>query len=137
MTCREYRPDHNGECLNCDEPAEAHSLTDEDVDRFLAECGPPDPERVARIRTLFEAKRNIMADESADYDADGLATRRLYEQLGDVELMTMRRAFEQDRRRAVEFGANSITRAARIRRSTIEFCDGRIALIDSILSSRK
>lgn len=24
--CRDYRPDHNGECLNCDEPAEAHAL---------------------------------------------------------------------------------------------------------------
>jgi hypothetical protein len=24
MGCPEYRPDHNGECLNCDEPAAAH-----------------------------------------------------------------------------------------------------------------
>lgn len=24
LRCREYRPDHNGECLNCDEPADAH-----------------------------------------------------------------------------------------------------------------
>jgi hypothetical protein len=24
MSCRAYRPDHNGECLNCDEPADAH-----------------------------------------------------------------------------------------------------------------
>jgi hypothetical protein len=22
--CREFRPDHNGECLNCDEPLDAH-----------------------------------------------------------------------------------------------------------------
>jgi hypothetical protein len=22
--CAEYRPDHNGECLTCDEPADAH-----------------------------------------------------------------------------------------------------------------
>jgi len=26
MTCRNYRPDHNGECLNCDEPFFAHDL---------------------------------------------------------------------------------------------------------------
>lgn len=25
MTCPAYRPDHNGECLNCDEPADAHT----------------------------------------------------------------------------------------------------------------
>jgi hypothetical protein len=25
-SCREYRPDHNGECLTCDEPADAHQL---------------------------------------------------------------------------------------------------------------
>lgn len=25
--CTDYRPDHNGECMNCDEPADAH-LTD-------------------------------------------------------------------------------------------------------------
>jgi len=24
VTCPEFRPDHNGECLNCDEPADAH-----------------------------------------------------------------------------------------------------------------
>lgn len=24
MTCENYRPDHNGECLNCDEPLDAH-----------------------------------------------------------------------------------------------------------------
>lgn len=24
MACSDYRPDHNGECLNCDEPANAH-----------------------------------------------------------------------------------------------------------------
>jgi hypothetical protein len=24
MSCKEYRPDHNGECLNCDEYADAH-----------------------------------------------------------------------------------------------------------------
>jgi len=24
MKCREYRPDHNGECLNCDEPYSEH-----------------------------------------------------------------------------------------------------------------
>ncbi len=24
--CDNYRPDHNGECLNCDEPADAHDL---------------------------------------------------------------------------------------------------------------
>jgi len=24
MTCTEFRPDHNGECLNCDEWADAH-----------------------------------------------------------------------------------------------------------------
>jgi hypothetical protein len=23
--CADYRPDHNGECLNCDEPADAHA----------------------------------------------------------------------------------------------------------------
>jgi hypothetical protein len=22
--CKDYRPDHNGECLNCDEPASEH-----------------------------------------------------------------------------------------------------------------
>jgi hypothetical protein len=25
IACDDYRPDHNGECLNCDEPAEAHA----------------------------------------------------------------------------------------------------------------
>ena len=25
--CQHYRPDHNGECLNCDEPASAHQTT--------------------------------------------------------------------------------------------------------------
>ena len=24
MTCKTYRPDHNGECLTCDEPYDAH-----------------------------------------------------------------------------------------------------------------
>lgn len=24
--CKEYRPDHNGECLNCDEAADAHEF---------------------------------------------------------------------------------------------------------------
>lgn len=24
LACPEFRPDHNGECLNCDEPADAH-----------------------------------------------------------------------------------------------------------------
>jgi len=24
MACDHYRPDHNGECLTCDEPADAH-----------------------------------------------------------------------------------------------------------------
>jgi len=24
MACHNYRPDHNGECLNCDEGADAH-----------------------------------------------------------------------------------------------------------------
>ena len=24
-SCRQYRPDHNGECLTCDEPYDAHS----------------------------------------------------------------------------------------------------------------
>jgi hypothetical protein len=26
--CRAYRPDHNGECLNCDEPIDAHVHAD-------------------------------------------------------------------------------------------------------------
>lgn len=26
--CTEYRPDHNGECLNCDEPASEHDEHD-------------------------------------------------------------------------------------------------------------
>jgi len=39
--CREYRPDRNGECLACDEPADAHAesaldLPDEKIDAFLA-----------------------------------------------------------------------------------------------------
>jgi hypothetical protein len=25
LACDDYRPDHNGECQNCDEPAEAHA----------------------------------------------------------------------------------------------------------------
>lgn len=25
LVCSEYLPDHNGECLNCDEPAEGHT----------------------------------------------------------------------------------------------------------------
>lgn len=25
--CTAYRPDHNGECMNCDEPADAHDDT--------------------------------------------------------------------------------------------------------------
>lgn len=24
--CKDYKPDHNGECLNCDEPADAHEI---------------------------------------------------------------------------------------------------------------
>lgn len=28
--CRDFRPDHNGECLNCDEWADAHDLTPSD-----------------------------------------------------------------------------------------------------------
>jgi hypothetical protein len=24
--CRIYRPDHNGECLNCDEPLDGHTI---------------------------------------------------------------------------------------------------------------
>jgi hypothetical protein len=24
VACNSYNPDHNGECLNCDEPADAH-----------------------------------------------------------------------------------------------------------------
>jgi hypothetical protein len=27
--CRDFRPDHNGECLNCDEWADAHDLPEE------------------------------------------------------------------------------------------------------------
>lgn len=27
--CRDYRPDHNGECLNCDDWADAHQFDDE------------------------------------------------------------------------------------------------------------
>jgi hypothetical protein len=27
MTCRAFRPDHNGECLDCDEPYDAHFVT--------------------------------------------------------------------------------------------------------------
>jgi hypothetical protein len=26
MACNDYRPDHNGECLNCDEWADEHDL---------------------------------------------------------------------------------------------------------------
>ena len=26
--CKDYRPDHNGECLTCDEPASEHDLPD-------------------------------------------------------------------------------------------------------------
>lgn len=25
-TCKDFRPDHNGECLNCDEWADAHDI---------------------------------------------------------------------------------------------------------------
>jgi hypothetical protein len=36
MPCLEFRPDHNGECLNCDEWADAHELA-ETVTRAIAQ----------------------------------------------------------------------------------------------------
>ena len=56
-TCRNFDPDHNGECLNCDEWIDQHDLTDEAVDNFLATYVDDDPDRTDRIRQLFEAKR--------------------------------------------------------------------------------
>lgn len=70
---RTYRPDHNGECLNCDEHLDGHTadgrclppedgigpLTDKQVDAFLTAHGndPDDPERRRRIRAIFDQKR--------------------------------------------------------------------------------
>jgi hypothetical protein len=42
MTCHDFRPDHNGECLNCDEWADAHD------DPPLSELG------LARVVPEFE-----------------------------------------------------------------------------------
>lgn len=56
--CTDFRPDHNGECLNCDEPASEHAgLSDAVVDAFLTAAQEPDPERVDRIRKLYEKKK--------------------------------------------------------------------------------
>lgn len=41
--CSDYRPDHNGECLNCDEPYEAH--IDERIKRLEAQ--------MARLQKAF------------------------------------------------------------------------------------
>jgi len=58
MACDNYRPDHNGECLNCDEDESAHdlpALSDAVVDAFLKTQPDADPEVVARVRARFEA----------------------------------------------------------------------------------
>ena len=36
VTCPEYRPDHNGECLNCDEWADAHGGGIDGADLYAA-----------------------------------------------------------------------------------------------------
>lgn len=58
--CTDFKPDHNGECLNCDEWADAHDLpplTDAVIDAFLAtQIDMADPARVERIRARLRDK---------------------------------------------------------------------------------
>jgi len=79
--CDDYRPDHNGECLNCDEPADAHHAP-VDGSRpatreqwFCPSCGTSCPAFVSfrriiacvRCRWLFAVSlRRSILDRSLD-----------------------------------------------------------------------
>jgi hypothetical protein len=48
MTCHDYKPDHNGECTNCDEPLEAH-----DAALLAAIMDAPDGMAGARLIHIY------------------------------------------------------------------------------------
>lgn len=52
VTCADYRPDHNGECLNCDEPADAH----------------PDPARVEAWHALVGEMVELLHEHDTAWD---------------------------------------------------------------------
>lgn len=79
--CPVFRPDHNGECLNCDEWMDEHTpeaiaageaaaanmpLTDGVVDAFLATAPPSNPDTVGRIRTILEGLSHPHAQLAQD-----------------------------------------------------------------------
>jgi hypothetical protein len=86
VTCTEYRPDHNGECLNCDEWLDAHSL---DVQLAVAN----------RVLALYQeqakkwnaeadkylAQRDELQAENARLRQDVQDATRLYAALGTCD----------------------------------------------------
>jgi hypothetical protein len=91
--CPEYRPDHNGECLTCDEPAFAHDLAalrpEYYADRLLAER--------QRLDAVLSDTQRYLRDGHTDHErmCDAVAEARNLLRVDDVAYTAIRVTIEK------------------------------------------